>query len=55
MTAVDVENCSQSNPELANSAGNYHMGNCNANNSTTSVRGNATSQPNTKKNQDLIL
>jgi len=55
VTTVDVENSSQSNPELANSAGNYHMGNCNANNSTTSVRGNATSQPNTKKNQDLIL
>jgi len=44
--AVDVENCSQLNSELAASAGNYHMGNCNANNCTTTVSGNATSQPN---------
>ena len=46
MTAVDVENSSQSFSELATSAGNYHMCNCNANNCTTSVCGNATSQPN---------
>ena len=46
MTAVDVENSSQSNSELATSAGNYNMGSCNANNCTTSVCGNATSQPN---------
>jgi len=46
VTAVDVENSSQSNSELAISAGNYHMGNCNANNCTTTVCGNATSQPN---------
>jgi len=46
VTAVDVENCSQLNSELAASAGNYHMGNCNANNCTTTVSGNATSQPN---------
>jgi len=45
VTAVDVENSSQSNPELANSAGNYDMDNCNANNCSTTVCGNATSQP----------
>jgi hypothetical protein len=43
--AVDVENSSKSISELATSAGNYHMGNGNANNCTTSVCGNATSQP----------
>jgi len=41
VTAVDVENSSQSISELAASAGKDHMGNCNVNNS-----GNATSQPN---------
>jgi len=46
VTAVDVENSSQSISELAASAGNYHMGNFNANNCTTSVCGNAKSQPN---------
>jgi hypothetical protein len=44
VTAVDVENSSQSISELGNSAGNYHMGNGNAN-CITSVCGNATSQP----------
>ena len=37
VTAVDVENSSQSNLELAASADNYHMGNCNANNCATTV------------------
>jgi len=46
VTAVDVENCSQLNSELAASAGHHHMGNCNANNCTTTVCGNTTSQPN---------
>ena len=46
MTAVDVENSSQSNSESAASAGYYHMGNCNANNCSATVCGNATSQPN---------
>jgi len=45
VTAVDVENSSQSNSELAACAGNYHMVNCNANNCSTTVCGNATSQP----------
>jgi len=45
VTAVDVENSSQSNSGLAASAGNYHMGNRNANNCSTTVFGNATSQP----------
>ena len=35
VTAVDVENSSQSNLEVAASAGNYHMGNCNVNNCST--------------------
>jgi hypothetical protein len=42
VTAVDVENSSQSISVLAN---NYHMGNGNANNCITSVCGNTTSQP----------
>jgi len=46
VTAVDVENSSQSNLEVATSAGNYHMGNCNANNCSTTVWGYGTSQPN---------
>jgi hypothetical protein len=46
VTAVDVENSSQSNLEVAASAGNYHMGNCNVNNCSTTVCGNATPQPN---------
>jgi hypothetical protein len=46
VTAVDVENSSQSFLELATSAGNYHMGNCNENNCAASVCGNAASQPN---------
>jgi len=46
VTAVDVENSSQSNLEVAASVGNYHMGNCNVNNCGTTVCGNATSQPN---------
>ena len=46
MMAVDVENSSQPNSESAASAGNYHMRNCNANNCSTTVCGNATSQPN---------
>ena len=46
VTAVDVENISQSNSELETSAGNYHMGNFNVNNCTMTVCGNATSQPN---------
>jgi len=45
VTAVDVENSSQSNPELATSAGNYHMSNWNPDNCSTAVCGNATSQP----------
>jgi len=46
VTGVDVENSSQSNSELAANAGNYHMDYCNANNCTTTVCGNTTSQPN---------
>ena len=49
VTAVDVENSSQSNSELATSAGNYHTSNCNADSCTTTVCGNATSQPNANK------
>jgi hypothetical protein len=45
VTEVSLENSNHSSSELANSAGNYHMGNGNANNCTTSVCGNATSQP----------
>jgi len=44
VTAVYAENSSQSVSELAASAGNYHMGNFNANNCSTSVCDNATSQ-----------
>jgi hypothetical protein len=50
VTAVDVANSSQSFSELAASAGNYHMGNCNTNDCTTSVCGNATPQPNANNN-----
>jgi len=46
VTAVHVENRSQSNSELATSSGNYHMGNCIANNCSTIVCGYVTSQPN---------
>ena len=35
--AVDVENSRQLNSELAASAGNYYMGNCNVNNITATV------------------
>ena len=45
VTAVNVGNSSQSISELANSAGNYQMGNVNANKCITFVCGNATSQP----------
>jgi hypothetical protein len=41
----DVENSIQSFSELVNSAGNYHMGNGDANNYTTSACGKAISQP----------
>ena len=41
--AVDVDNSGQSNTELAASAGNYHMGNCNVNNCIATVCGNASS------------
>ena len=44
-TDVDVENSSHSILGLAASAGNNHVGKSNVNNCTTSVRGNATSQP----------
>jgi len=50
VTAVDVANSSQSFSELAASAGNYHMGNCNTNDCTMSVCGNATPQPNATNN-----
>jgi len=55
VTAVDIENSSQSNPELANSAGNYHMGNCNANNCSTTVCGNAISQPCVNNNSGYAI
>jgi hypothetical protein len=42
----DVENSIQSVSGLVNSAGNYHMGNGNANNYTASTCGKVTSQPN---------
>jgi len=45
VTAAHVENSSQSNSELAAIAGPHHMGNFNANNCSTTVCGNATSQP----------
>jgi hypothetical protein len=46
--ASDVENSIQSISELANSAGNYFMGNVKANNYTTSACGKATLQPSVK-------
>jgi len=48
--AVGVENSSQLNSELAAGAAKYHMGNCNVNNCSTTVCGNATSQPNATPN-----
>jgi len=50
VTAVDVENSNQSNLEVAANAVNYHMGNCNVNNCSTTVCGNATPQPNATVN-----
>ena len=44
VVAVDVEISSQSDLEVAASAGNYHMGNCNVNNCSITVGGNATAQ-----------
>ena len=41
----DVENSIQSISVVVNSAGNYYVGNGNANNYTTSACGNVTSQP----------
>ena len=46
VAAVDVEISSQLDLEVAASSGNYHMGNCNVNNCSTTVGGNATSQQN---------
>ena len=46
MVAVDVEISSQSDFEVAAGAGNYHMGNCNVNNCSMTVGGNATAQQN---------
>ena len=44
MIVGEVENNIQSIPESANSAGNYHKGNGNTDDCTTSVCGNAKSQ-----------
>jgi len=55
VTAVDVENSSQSNSELAASAGHHQMGNCNANNCSMAVCGNATSQPYVNNNSGSAL
>jgi len=46
VAAVDVEISSQLDFEVAAGVGNYHMGNCNANNCSTTVGGNATAQQN---------
>ena len=45
-TAAEVGNSSRSLSELAASAGNYHMGDCNVSNCNTTVSDNVTSQPN---------
>jgi hypothetical protein len=50
VTAVNVENSSQSISGLATSAGSEHMGKSNVNNCTTSVCGNTKSQPNVNSN-----
>jgi hypothetical protein len=52
---VDVENSSQSISGLATSAGNNHMGKGNVNNCTTSVCGNATSQPSVNSNSGSAI
>ena len=54
VTDVDVEN-SQSISGLATSAGNNHMGKDNVNNCTTSVCGNAKSQPSVKNNSGPVI
>jgi gas vesicle protein len=46
VAAVDVQISSQSDLEVAAGAGNYHMGNCNVNNCSRTVGGNATAQQN---------
>ena len=46
VTVGNLANSSQSFSELAASAGNYHMSNCNASNCNTRVSDNVTSQPN---------
>jgi len=50
VTAVDVENSSQSISGLATSAGNNHTGEGNTNNCTMSVCGNTKSQPSVNSN-----
>jgi hypothetical protein len=55
VTAVDVENSSQSILGLATGAGNNHMGKGNVNNCSASVCGNATSQPSVNSNSGSAI
>jgi hypothetical protein len=55
VTEVNLGNSSQEGSEASNCASNYHMGNVNINNSTTSVCGDGTPQPRVNNNVETAI